>query len=161
VLELSPRGKALMDLYSESERKIGAGSGVPTSLVSPPTRSLAKAVREMALALPRGGAVAAATVVGSWSGTLEESGSPRRAVRLQLRLDGNRLIGNMTTNAGGLDMNASLTDVKFAGGVLSFTLAGGQAPRRFQGRVNGTQIDGTIQAGAGTPTGRISLRYLE
>jgi hypothetical protein len=161
VLELSPRGKALMDLYSESERKIGAGSGVPTSLVSPPTWSLAKAVREMALALPRGGAVAAATVVGSWSGTLEESGAPRRAVRLQLRLDGNRLIGNMTTNAGGLDMNASLTDVKFSGGVLSFTLAGGQAPRRFQGRVNGTQIDGTIQAGAGTPAGRISLRYLE
>jgi len=161
VLELSPRGKALMDLYSESERKIGAGKGVPTSLVSPPTWSLAKAVREMALALPRGGAVAAATVVGSWSGTLEESGAPRRTVRLQLRLDGNRLIGNMTTNAGGLDMNASLTDVKFAGGVLSFTLAGGQAPRRFQGRVNGTQIDGTIQAGAGTPTGRISLRYLE
>jgi FHA domain/IPT/TIG domain len=161
VLELSPRGKALMDLYSESERKIGTGSGVPTSLVSPPTWSLAKAVREMALALPRGGVVAAATVVGSWSGTLEESGAPRRTVRLQLRLDGNRLIGNMTTNAGGLDMNASLTDVKFAGGVLSFTLAGGQTPRRFQGRVNGTQIEGTIQAGAGTPTGRISLRYLE
>jgi FHA domain-containing protein/IPT/TIG domain-containing protein len=161
VLEVSPRGKALMDLYSESERKIGAGNGVPTNLVSPPTWSLAKAVREMALALPRGGAVAAATVVGSWSGTLEESGAPRRTVRMQLSLDGNRLIGNMTTNAGGLDMNASLTDVKFAGGVLSFTLAGGQTPRRFQGRVNGTQIEGTIQAGAGTPTGRISLRYVE
>ena len=52
VLELSPRGKVLMDLYSESERKIGAGNGVPTSLVSPPTWSVAKAVREMALALP-------------------------------------------------------------------------------------------------------------
>jgi hypothetical protein len=161
VLELSPRGKALMDLYSESERKIGAGSGVPTNLVSPPTWSMAKAVREMALALPRGGAQAAATVVGSWSGTLEESGAPRRSVRMQLRLDGNRLVGNMITNAGGLDMNASLTDVKFAGGVLSFTLAGGQAPRRFQGRVSGTQIEGTIQAGAGAPTGKISLRYVE
>jgi hypothetical protein len=161
VLELSPRGKALMDLYSESERKIGAGKGVPTNLVSPPTWTLAKAVREMALALPRGGAVAAATVVGNWSGTLEESGAPRRAVRLQLRLDGNRLVGDMTTNAGRLDMNAALSDVKFAAGVLSFTLAGGQAPRRFQGRVNGTQLEGTIQAGAGAPSGRISLRYLE
>jgi hypothetical protein len=161
VLELSPRGKALMDLYSESERKIGAGKGVPTSLVSPPTWTLAKEVREMALALPRGGAVAAATVVGNWSGTLEEAGAPRRAVRLQLRLDGSRLVGDMTTNAGRLDMNAALSDVRFAGGVLSFTLAGGQTPRRFQGRVNGTQLEGTIQAGAGAPSGRINLRYLE
>ena len=55
VLELSPRGKVLMDLYAESERKIGAGVGVPANLVSPPTWSIAKAVREMALALPRGG----------------------------------------------------------------------------------------------------------
>lgn len=161
VLELSPRGKALMDLYSESERKIGAGKGVPTSLVSPPTWTMAKGIREMALALPRGGAVAAATVVGNWSGTLEESGAPRRSVRLKLSLDGNRLIGDMTTNAGGLDMNAALADVKFSGGVLSFTLAGGQTPRRFQGRVNGTQLEGVIQAGAGAPSGRISLRYLE
>lgn len=161
VLELSPRGKALMDLFSESERKIGAGNGVPTNLVSPPTWSTAKALREMALVLPRGGAQAAATVVGSWTGTLEETGAPRRSVRMQLRMDGNRLVGDMTTNAGGLDMNASLSDVKFSGGVLSFTLAGGQSPRRFQGRVNGTQLEGTIQAGAGTPTGRISLRYAE
>ena len=75
VLELSPRGKVLMDLYSDSERKIGAGVGVPTNLVSPPTWTIAKGMREMALALPRGGAVAAAAIVGSWSGTLEETGA--------------------------------------------------------------------------------------
>jgi hypothetical protein len=161
VLELSPRGKVLMDLYSDSERKIGAGVGVPTNLVSPPTWTVAKGMREMALALPRGGAVAAAAIVGSWSGTLEETGAVRRSVRLQLRLEGNRLVGSMTTNAGGIDMNAPLGDVKYAGEQLSFTLAGGQSPRRFQGRVNGTQLEGTIQAGAGAPTGRISLRYLE
>jgi hypothetical protein len=99
--------------------------------------------------------------VGSWSGTIEEAGSPERNVSLQLRLDGNRLVGSMTTNAGGIDMNAPLGDVKYTGGQLSFTLAGGQSARRFQGRVNGTQLEGTIQSGAGGPTGRISLRYLE
>ncbi|MET0552339.1 MAG: IPT/TIG domain-containing protein [Vicinamibacteria bacterium] len=161
VLELSARGKVLMDLYSESERKIGAGVGVPTNLVSPPTWTIAKGMREMALALPRGGAVAAAAIVGNWSGTLEEAGAAKRSVSLQLRLDGNRLVGTMTTNAGGLDMNAPLGDVKFTGGQLGFTLAGGQTPRRFQGRVNGTQLEGTIQAAAGAPTGRISLRYVE
>lgn len=162
VMELSPRGKALMDLYAESERKVGAGVGVPTSLVSPPTWTLAKGFREMALALPsRGGAVAAAAVVGSWNGTIEETGAPQRSVRMVLRLEGSRLVGSMTTNAGGIDMNAALGDVTYANGVLSFTMAGGQAPRRFQGRVNGTQLEGTLQAGAGAPTGRIRLRYLE
>ena len=38
---------------------------------------------------------------------------------------------------------------------------GGQAPRRVQGKVNGTQLEGTIQGAGGDPAGRVSLRYLE
>ena len=62
---------------------------------------------------------------------------------------------------GGIVMNTPLRDITYANGVLSFTLAGGQAPRKVQGRVNGAQLEGTIQAAAGAPAGRISLRYLE
>jgi hypothetical protein len=162
VVELSPRGKVLMDLFSEAERKLGRGKGVPTSLVSPPTWSVAKAFREMALVLPtRGGAVAAAAVAGRWQGTMQESGSPTRPLSLDLRLEGAALVGTMTTNVGGIAMNTPLRDVSYANGVLSFTLAGGHAPRRVQGRVNGAQLEGTIQAAGGAPAGRVSLRYLE
>jgi hypothetical protein len=162
VLELSPRGKVLMDLFSEAERRLGTGNGVPTSLISPPTWTVAKAFREMALVLPtRGGAVAAAAVVGRWQGTLQETGEPSRALSLDLRLQGSTLVGTMTTNAGGIDLNSPLRDVTYANGVLSFTLLGGQTPRRVQGRVNGAQLEGTIQAAGGTSAGRVSLRYLE
>jgi hypothetical protein len=67
----------------------------------------------------------------------------------------------MSTTMGGIAMNAPLRDITYANGMLSFTLAGGQAPRRVQGRVNGTQLEGTIQAAGGAPAGRVSLRYLE
>jgi hypothetical protein len=162
VVELSPRGKVLMDLFSEAERRLGRGKGVPASLVSPPTWSVAKAFREMALVLPtRGGAVAAAAVAGRWRGTMQESGSPTRPLSLDLRLEGAGLVGTMTTNIGGIAMNTPLRDVSYANGVLSFTLAGGTSPRRVQGRVNGAQLEGTIQAAGGAPAGRVSLRYLE
>jgi len=162
VVELSPRGKVLLDLFSEAERRLGRGQGVPTNLVSPPTWSIAKSFREMALVLPtRGGAVAAAAVAGRWQGTMEETGSPPRSLSLELRLQGSGLVGTMTTNAGGIDLNSPLRDVTYANGILSFTLLGGQTPRRVQGKVNGAQLEGVIQAAGGAPAGRVSLRYLE
>lgn len=162
VVELSPRGKVLMDLFSEAERRVGRGKGVPTNIVSPPTWSIAKAFREMSLVLPtRGGAIASAAVAGRWQGTMQESGSPTRPLSLDLRLEGSSLVGTMTTNVGGITMNTPLRDVSYANGVLSFTLAGGQAPRRVQGKVNGAQLEGIIQATGGAPAGRVSLRYLE
>jgi hypothetical protein len=162
VLELTPRGKVLMDLFSETERQLGSGNGIPSRLVSPPTWTIAKAFREMALVLPtRGGAVAAAAVAGRWQGTMREEGAPPRALSLELRLDGAKLVGTITTNVGGINMNAPLRDVSYANGVLSFTMAGGQAPRRVQGKVDGAQLEGTIQAAGGAPGGRVSLRYLE
>jgi hypothetical protein len=162
VIELSPRGKVMMDLFSEAERQLGRGNGIPTRLVSPPTWTIAKAFREMALVLPtRGGAVAAAAVVGRWRGELQEPGSPPRPLSLELRLEGNALAGTMTTNAGGINLNAPLRDVSYANGVLSFTLLGGTVPRKVQGKVNGAQLEGTIQGAGGAPAGRVSLRYLE
>jgi hypothetical protein len=162
VVELSPRGKVLMDIFSETERKLGSGKGVPVSLTSPPNWTIAKAFREMALVLPtRGGAIASATVAGRWQGTMQEAGSPTRPLSLDLRLEGSTLVGTMSTRMGGIVMNTPLRDITYANGVLSFTLAGGQAPRKVQGRVNGAQLEGTIQAAAGAPAGRISLRYLE
>jgi hypothetical protein len=162
VIELTPRGKVLMDLYAEAERRLGRGTGVPTSLVSPPAWTISKAFREMALALPtRAGGVAAATVAGRWQGTMDETGSPTRALSLELRVAGTGLTGTMTTNAGGIELNTPLSDVTFTNGVLSFTLIGGSSKRRVQGRVNGAQLEGTIQSASGAPLGRVRLRYLE
>ena len=52
MVELSPRGKVLLDLFAEADRRSGAAAGVPMSLVRPLAPSLARSFREMALVLP-------------------------------------------------------------------------------------------------------------
>ena len=47
LLQLSSRGKTLLDIYGETLRRAGRGSGVPLSIVNPLTSSLAKSLRDM------------------------------------------------------------------------------------------------------------------
>ena len=47
-----PRGKVLTDVFAEALRTAGAGNGVPTRNAIPPSSSLSKGIREVALLLP-------------------------------------------------------------------------------------------------------------
>jgi FHA domain-containing protein/IPT/TIG domain-containing protein len=163
VIELSPRGKVLLDLYSEAERRVGAGNGVPANMVAPIPYALGRSLREMALVVPsRGQAAAGAAVTGKWEGTLEETGAPTRAAQLRLTLEGSKLTGFLSTTAGKLSMDVPIGDVTYERGVLSFTVGGGAVPRRFKGTVSGSAVSGTIHtASNGVEIGKFSLRYAE
>jgi hypothetical protein len=163
VLEMSPRGKALVDLYAEAERRVGAANGVPAALVNPPAPGQTRAFREMALLLPSGPSSAAAAVTGRWDGTMEETGSGERRIKVRLRLDGTRLAGTLGTQAGAVAMEVPLESVAYDKGVLSFILASGGTPRHFRGRLQGSTLAGTIHRGANDKDsiGRFSLRYAE
>jgi hypothetical protein len=163
VLELSPRGKALVDLYAEAERRVGAANGVPASLLNPPSAVQTRAFRDMALMLPAGPSAAAAAVTGRWEGMMEETGSGERPIKLRLRLEGARLAGSLTTQAGAVAMEVPLESVTYEKGVLSFVLAGGGSPRLFRGTLQGSTISGTMHRSASDKAtiGRFSLRYAE
>jgi hypothetical protein len=163
VLEMSPRGKALVDLYAEAERRVGAANGVPAALVNPPAPGQARAFRDMALLLPSGPSSASAAVTGRWDGTMEETGSGERPIKVRLRLEGTRLAGTLGTQAGAVAMEVPLESVAYDRGVLSFILASGGSPRHFRGRLQGSTIAGTIHRGANDKDsiGRFSLRYAE
>ena len=163
VLEMSPRGKALVDLYAEAERRVGAASGVPASLVNPPSPAQARAFREMALMLPAGPSSAAAAVTGRWEGMMEETGSGERPIKLRLRLDGARLAGSLGTQAGAVAMEVPLESVTYEKGVLNFVLASGGSSRTFRGTLQGSTISGTLHRSAADkePIGRFSVRYSE
>ena len=163
VLELSPRGKALVDLYAEAERRVGAANGVPAALVNPPSPAQTRAFREMALMLPAGPSSAAAAVTGRWEGMMEETGSGERPIKLRLRLEGGRLAGSLGTQAGAVAMEVPLESVTYEKGVLSFVLASGGSPRLFRGTLQGSAISGTIHRSATDKEtiGRFSLRYAE
>jgi hypothetical protein len=164
VLELSPRGKALLEIYAEALRRAGPGVGVPIGVVSPLGASLAKNLRDMALILPaETQAVSAAGIEGRWEGTMEETGAGQKAVQVRFRLEGKQLVGGLTTRSGGLGVELPLKEIVFDKGVLRFVLLVGESPRHFDGTVTGDTVTGTIRVGANTKdaVGRFSLKYVE
>lgn len=161
VVEVSSRGKVLLDLFSESERRAGGGAGVASSLVNPPAPSLAKAFREMTTQLPEGGSAPGAAVAGQWQGTMNDGGV-ERSLRLVLRLEAGKLAGSATTKSGQISMEVPLQDLSYEKSTLSFSISGGAALRRFHGSLQGSEITGSILGPSGSdPVGQFKLRYVE
>jgi hypothetical protein len=160
LLERSPRGKPLLYLFSEGERRSGPGVGVPVSLVSPPSFGLLKSLREMALLLPaKGEGTPAAAVLGRWEGTMDEKRVGGRRIRLELRLQGGRLAGSLTTSVRQIGMDIVLESASYEKGILTFGYSGGGGVRRFRATVQGATMNGTIQGADGEEIGRFSLRF--
>ncbi len=84
VVEISPRGRALMQIYSEALRRAGAGAGVPVGVVNPLPSNLGRDLRDMALVLPNEGqSSAAAAIEGRWIGTMWEEGQGDKNIAIQ------------------------------------------------------------------------------
>lgn len=161
VVEVSARGKVLLDIFSDAERRSGSGAGVPSSLVNPPSPALAKAFREMTTQLPEGGSAAGAAVAGQWLGSMNDGGV-ERSLRLMLRLEGGKLSGSASTKSGQISMDVPLQEVSYEKGTLSFSMSGGTALRRFRGSLQGSELTGSILGPSGSdPVGQFKLRYLE
>ncbi len=164
VIELSPRGKALTEIYSAALREVGPGAGVPSRIVQPLGVSLAKSLRDLALLLPtEGQARATAALEGHWAGTMEEGGGGPREIRIRFRLDGPRFAGSLSAGAGGIEMVTPLREILYEKGSLRFLVDVLGSPRLFSGSLQGDTITGTIQRGpADKPSGgRFSLKYVE
>jgi hypothetical protein len=160
LLEISVRGKPLLYLFAEGERRSGLGGGVPATLVNPPSPSLRRSLREMALLLPgKGESGAGAAVAGRWEGTMNERGVGERRIRLELRLKAGRLAGSLTSTVREISMEIILDGATYEKGVLTFAYSGGGGIRRFRGTLQGASIDGTIHGGDGQELGRFSLRF--
>lgn len=160
VVELSPRGKVLLDLFSEAARRSGTGAGVSTRLVRPLPPSLARSFRDLALVLPSGPSSAAAAVAGRWEGTMQEATAAPRGITIELRLDGTRLSGTLTTRSRAVAMAVPLKDIRYEKGRLAFVTATGGATHEWSGALKGAAIEGTIREGT-KDVGGFSLRYTE
>ena len=161
--ELTPRGKVLVDVYAEAQRR-GAAGGVPVATITGLPPSALKSIREMALALPGPGAqtTPGAAVAGRWEGTMADADAERH-IEVELQADGPRLAGSLTTKAGELDVRTPLQQVTYEKGQLRFVTAAGGAPRHFRATLEGGTLAGSIykDATAKDAVGRFSLRYVE
>jgi hypothetical protein len=162
AVELSPRGKVLTDVFAEALRTAGAGNGVPTRGVIPPSSSLAKGLRELALLLPtEGQARVGAALEGTWEGTMAE-GSVTRSIKLRLRYEGTRLVGTLSTRAGAAEMNTPLKDVSLDKGSFRFAVDISGAPQVFRGTVEAGAINGTVQKSTDkSASGSFAIKFVE
>jgi hypothetical protein len=161
AIEITPRAQVLLDVYAAAERR-GGSDGVGTGVVAALTPEQSEALRRLAYAGPEpgpGGRGLALT--GAWEGTVEDGGAPR-AIRLEVRQQGDRLAGAMTSTAGGIAMGIPLQDLSYDKGMVRFSAVLGGAPRQFRGKLEGATLVGTVHAagGAGAP-GRFTLRHVE
>jgi hypothetical protein len=165
VVQSSPRGKVLLELYAEGERLGGAGAGVPTRLVEPLPTAVARAFREMTLGVPTQAQAtsAAAAVTGTWRGVVDEDGVGQRPMLLRLEAKGPRLAGTMTSRSGKLGMDIPVHDLAYDQGVLTFRTTSGAAARRYRATLQGATLAGTVHAASASEPviGRFTLRYME
>jgi hypothetical protein len=162
TVELSPRGKVLTDVFAEALRTAGPGNGVPTRGVIPPSTSLSKGLRELALLLPAEGQTrAGAALEGLWEGTVVQGGLTR-PIKVRLRYEGTRLAGTLSTRAGAAEMNTPLKDVALDKGSLRFTIDISGASHVFRGTVEAGAMSGTTQkAGDKSAAGSFTLKFVE
>jgi hypothetical protein len=160
--ELTPRGKVLVDLYAEAQRR-GATGGVPVGTLYELPPAALKSVREMAFLIPAGGpSSAGVAVAGRWEGTMADA-EAERSVEVQFEAEGGKLSGSLATKTGGLAMRTPLQQVSYEKGVLKFLVASGGGTRLFRATLEGGALVGVIfkDAAGKDAVGRFNLRYVE
>jgi hypothetical protein len=160
VLTLSPRGRVLSDIYSEASRRAPGGTTVPASVLLPTGAGMAAALREMALVVAADSGRAAVAVEGRWDGTIEDPDLGTRLFQLQLRAEGGRLGGEITTWRGKVELKAPVRDAGFDRGSVRFTVDQQGTAYRFKGQLEGNTVNGTIERSGKAPV-RFSMQYLD
>jgi hypothetical protein len=158
---ITPRGKVLSEIYSEANRRSPGGTTVPTSLVVPTPAGMAAALRQLALVVSaEAGRGAAVAVEGRWDGTMEGADFGTRRFDLQLRSEGGRLTGILTTWRGKVELKAPVRDIGFDRGSVRFTADQQGTAFHFKGTLEGNTVTGTIER-AGKAPARFTLQFVE
>jgi hypothetical protein len=160
VLAMSSRGKVLADLYSEAGRRSPGGTGIPASVVSPTSTTLARDLRLMALVVSTEGGRSAVAVEGRWNGVVQDPDLGERRFSIALRSEGGRLGGTITTGQGAVQLTAPLRDVGFDRGSVRFTADLQGTSYRFKGTLEGNAVTGTIERTGRSPA-RFTLQFAE
>jgi hypothetical protein len=157
---LSTRGKVLTEIYGEANRRSPGGTSVPSSLVLPPSTGMAEGLRQLALVVSGEAGRAAVAVEGQWNGTIEAPDLGTRRFELQLRGEGGRLAGTLTTWRGKIEVKSPVRDVGFDRGAVRFTADQQGTAYQFKGTLEGNTVTGTIER-AGKPPARFTLTFVE
>jgi len=133
---------------------------VPTVLVLPTPSGMAVGLRLLALVVSGESSRAAVAVEGRWDGTIDDPALGTRRFELQLRTEGGRLAGTLTTWSGGIELKAPVRDIGFDRGSVRFTVDQQGTAYNFKGTLEGNAVSGAIER-AGKPPARFTLQFVE
>jgi hypothetical protein len=157
---ITTRGKVLTEIYGEANRRSPGGTNVPSGLVLPTPAGMATALRQLALVVSGEAGRSAVAVEGRWDGTIEDPDLGTRRFELQLRTEGGRLAGTLTTWRGKVEVKAPVRDVGFDRGNVRFTADQQGTSYHFKGTLEGNTVTGAIDR-AGKPSARFTLTFVE
>jgi hypothetical protein len=157
---ISPRGKVFTDIYGEANRRAAGGTIVPTSIVLPTSQSMASELRLASLVVSGETTRAAVAIEGRWDGTMEDPDLGKRIFQVQMRQEGGRLAGALTTFRGSIELRAPLREISFSSGSLNFTVDLQGTAYRFRGTLENNTVTGTIER-TGKPGVPFTLQFAE
>jgi hypothetical protein len=160
LVALSPHARVLSDIYAEASRRAPGERTVPSSIVLPPSASMATALQKTALVVFTETARAAVAVEGRWQGQIDDPDRGPQAFQAQLGSQGSRLGGSLTTRAGSIEVRTPLRDVAFEKGSLRFTADLQGTACRFKGTLDGNNLSGTVER-TGKPPLRFTMQFLD
>jgi hypothetical protein len=152
AIAVTPKAKVLLDLYTDGSR--AGGRGVPMALLSPATPALARSLKELSLFVTGGGGSSTIALTGEWTGTMQDGAGPRQ---IRVRFGSGRG-GVFTTMVGSASVDSPLTSVGVAAGggvVFSVQIRGTQ--KRFNGKLEGETLRGSVQSKDGTGSFALDL----
>jgi hypothetical protein len=99
-------------------------------------------------------------VEGRWNDTNEDHDTSTRRFVVQLRNDGGRLAGKLTTWRGSVELASPLREIGFDRGSVRFTTDLQGTAYRFRGTLESNTVTGTIER-PGKPPVPFTLQFVE
>jgi len=157
TVELSPDGKAFVDIFAAARRR-SAEAGVAAGVLASPEPSWLRSLASLATAPVMGSGQALALLDGYWSGVIEVPGAIQpRKVEISLTVTPSGLVGQKTSRQGRLSSDVSLEGLSYGRRELRFSFVDFGENLNYRGTLDGDEIDGEVTKPSGARVGRLKF----
>ena len=158
TVELSPDGKAFVDIFAAARRR-SSEPGVVTSVLFSPDPAWLRSMAALAAAPVMGSGQALALLDGYWSGLIEVPGAIQpRKVEISLTATPSGLVGQKTSRQGGLSSDVSLQGLAYNRRELRFSFVDSGEDLNYRGLLDGDEIDGEVTKRSGARVGKLKFK---
>lgn len=158
TVELSPDGKAYVDIFAAARRR-SAETGVAQGVLFSPDPAWLRSLATLAAAPVMGSGQALALLDGYWSGAIEVPGAIQpRKIEISLTPTPSGLIGQKTSRQGRLSSDVSLQGLSYNRRELRFSFVDAGENLNYRGTLDGDEIDGEVTKASGARVGRLRLK---